>query len=184
MWEKSGLDLSAREFDLLKQGEAYLAPLGGNYKQPLKTHVAKNGETQGDKGLTKYNFDSIKEEQGKLIIRSTLNWWVLEKYIHTDVVKRELEHVNRWLYWHYKGAGAEMVNDFNNHPGGMTSLRTNAWNAHFQESEYQRREIHKGGRHVLGVRPAKDMKPDDLMNLIFNIGPREFPHVLNDNGLE
>jgi hypothetical protein len=176
------------QFDLLKQGQAYLAPPKGNYKQPLKNHVAQNGETGGDPGKTRYALGQPQEVDGKLIIQPTLDWWVREqKFLHTDIVKRELEHVSRWLYWQEKGGGSEMISDFNRHPAGKKALGDQAETARFHESLYQETDpngIHAKGRHDLGVRPAKDMDPAVLERLIQNVGPVAFPHHLNDAGLQ
>jgi RHS repeat-associated protein len=52
VWMQGGSDLSFGQFDLLRQGQAYLAPPTGNYTDSnVENHVARNGESKGNPGV-------------------------------------------------------------------------------------------------------------------------------------
>jgi hypothetical protein len=180
-WLEGGSTLSAHGDDLLKQGQAYLADPTGNYKDSnVENHVARKGETGGDPGRTRYTVSDVEETSDKPIIKPTLNWYVLDKYKATTVVKSELEHVSRWLWWQSNaGDGAAMVRTFNRNPTGINNLKAKAEIARQGEIQWQRDNIHKDGRHILEKNPAEDMDPAAIRRLIENVGPVEEPYLGN-----
>jgi RHS repeat-associated protein len=181
VYMEGGSDLTFGQFDLLRQGQACLAPPTGNYKDSnVENHVARKGETGGDPGKTRYTISDVEETSDKLIIRPTLDWYVQDKYKHTSVVKSELEHVNRWLWWQSNaGDGTAMVRAFNRNPTGINDLKAKAENARLSEKIWQRDNIHRNGRYDLSRTPEKAMEPAAIRKLIENVGPVEEPYLGN-----
>jgi hypothetical protein len=178
-WLDSGSTLSSHGDDLLKQGQAVFAEPTGNYKDSIEKHVSES-KTGGDPGKTIYTVSNVEETNDKLIIKPTLDWYVQGKYKNTDVVKRELEHVNRYLWWQSKaGDGAAMVRNFNRNPDGKHNLEGKLENARREERQWQVNNLHKEGRHDLSRNPAKAMDPTAIKGLIENIGPVEEPYLGN-----
>jgi RHS repeat-associated protein len=179
-WLDSGSPLSSHGDDLLKQGQAYLADPTGNYKDSnVENHVSES-KTGGDPGKTFYTVSNVEETNDKLIIKPTLDWYVQSPYKNTDVVKRELEHVSRWLWWQSKaGDGAAMVRNFNRNPAGKHNLEGKLEDERRDERQWQVNNLHKEGRHDLSRNPAKAMDPAAIKGLIERIGPVEEPDLGN-----
>ncbi len=178
---QSGTTLSSREFSLLRQGQAYLAPPTGNYKDTkVKNHITK-GEIGNRDGGTIYNLNlkNAEEIDGKLIIQPTLNWYVQKDHVKTDVVIRELEHVSRYLYWHGEGDLGVAVRSFNRNPNGFDALKSKLREEKGAEDVWHDSDIHSKGRHNLNVRPAKMMNPAEIEKAILNVGAKETPHIGN-----
>ena len=114
-----------------------------------------------------------------MIIKPTLNWYVWPQYKNTSVVKSELEHVSRWLYWQQKGDGAAAVRNFNRNPTGITALKAKLKEERKSEARWHEDNIHRNFRHNLDVNPAKAMDPAVIRNLIENVGPIEEPYLGN-----
>jgi len=179
LWLRGGSPFSSHGFDLSRQGQAYLAPPTGNYRNSnIANHVSET-KTGGDPGKTRYTVSDVEETSDKLIIKPTLDWYVKnEYYSHTSVVKSELEHVSRDLWWQSNaGDGAKAVRDFNKNPTGIIDLKTKIETARFNESEWQRLNIHSNGRHYLPTTPEKQMAPAAITNLIENVRPIEEPYL-------
>ena len=163
-----------------------MAPPTGNYGDPsLKNHI--NEDKTGDRpGITIHTVDNVQELSDKLVIRPTLDWYVKNAhFLHTDIVQRELEHVSRWLWWHSNdgaqsnwGDGAKAVRDFNANPTGLQGLIKKIDAADYNESEWQRQNIHGDTlRHNLDRHPEKQVYPGVNQNLIENVRPNEEPYL-------
>jgi hypothetical protein len=184
MREQSGTILSSREFSLLRQGQAYLAPATGNYKNPnVNDHVPKNREIGSRKGGTIYDLhlDKMEEIAGKLVIRPTLNWYVQKDFVKSDIVIRELEHVSRWLFWQGgEGDGAIAIRNFNRNPTGIDKLKATMKAAKRDEDIWHEANIHGfPNRHDSDIRPGKKMNSAVIEDAILKVGPKEGPHIGN-----
>jgi RHS repeat-associated protein len=180
-WFAGASTLTSREHDLLRQGQAEFAEPTGNYKDTnVENHFPKGNEIKkGNPGGTVYNIDKVQEIDGILVIQPTLNWYVRSQFKNTTVVKSELEHVNRWLYWQQKGDGAAAIRNFNRNPDGIGNLKTKLNNARMIERQWHVNNLHKDGRHNLETNPAKPMDPAEIRRLIENVGPVEEPYLGN-----
>lgn len=166
----------------MKQGQAYLAPPTGNYKDSkVENHISKGEIPSRDAGGTIYNLDldDAKEIDGKLVIQPTLNWYVQKNHLKTDVVIRELEHVSRYLYWHGEGELGAAVRSFNRNPDGFGSLKSKLRDEKVMEDVWHRSDIHARGRHDTNIRPPKGMDAATIEKAILNVGPKEAPHIGN-----
>ena len=180
-WFEGGSPFSSHGDDLLKQGQAKFAEPTGNYKDSNVDHHFPDKSTpikSTQAGVTRYTVSDIQETDTFLLIKPTLDWWVRPQYKATTVVKSELEHVSRWLYWQQTGDGAAAVHSFNRNPTGIGSLRQKMENARFSESIWQGQNIHGvPNRHDLTKFPEKAMDPADIRKLIENVGPVEEPYL-------
>jgi RHS repeat-associated protein len=177
-WFEGGSTLSSREDDLWRQGQARFAEPTGNYKDHNIDHHAK--ADLSDSGRTRYTISKVEETNGILAIQPTLDWWVRPYLKYTDVVKRELEHVSRWLWWQSKGGdGWVKIREFNRAPNGVGPLTAKMENARLEEKGWQRDNIHANGRHDLSRNREVPMDPAEIQRLIENVGPDEFPHLRN-----
>jgi RHS repeat-associated protein len=180
MWMQSGTLLTSRGFDLWKQGSAYLARPTGNYKNTnVNDHVPKNGEIGSEPGGTIYNpnLDKAREVAGVLVIEPTLNWYVQRNYLNTTVVTSELEHVNRYLYWHGEGDFGAAVRSFNRNPNGFDALKSKLKKEYREETVWHENNIHKNFRHQLQSFPEKRMDPNEIIKAIQNVRPVEEPYL-------
>jgi RHS repeat-associated protein len=179
-WFEGGSSLSAHGDDLLRQGQAYLAPPTGNYQDHNVDH--HTNANQSKPGITRYTVDNVKETDGKLIITPALNWWVRPEFKNTKVVIGELEHVNRYLWWQSKhGDGQVAVNSFNRNPKGVGELKTKMGNERFIESVWQDANIHNHNRHSLDKNPelSETMDPAVIQQAIKSVRSIEEPQIGN-----
>jgi RHS repeat-associated protein len=182
MWERSGSGLSSSDFNTVRQGEAWIAPPTGNYKDNNIDHHKDPHPNSNKQGRTVYNIDKSEHVGGMLIFRPTLDWWVRADSMNTKVIAGELEHVQRWLYWQSKGDGGAFVRNFNgNHPYGFDQLRAKMGGQYDDEYRYQENNIHAHNRHVTSENPelSEKMTPEQIQNAIRNIAPQEEPEMIN-----
>jgi RHS repeat-associated protein len=180
MYGVSGSLLSSRGFDLWKQGSVYLSPLTGNYKDTkVANHVPTKGEIGSRSGGTIYdlNLGKTREVAGVLVIEPSLNWYVQRDYVNTNVVTRELEHVNRWLWWQGEGDGGAAVRSFNKNPSEFNAIKAKLKQVKRDEDRWQEDNIHKNFRHQLDSFPEKKMDPTKIKEAIENVRPIEEPYL-------
>jgi RHS repeat-associated protein len=180
-WLQSGSPLSSNGDAALRAGGAKVAQPTGNYRDKnIDNHLPKHDEIGDSHGGTilDLNLNNATEEGGQLIIHPTLNWYVQEAWKYTNVVTREIEHVDRYLYWIGEGDGGGAVRAFNRNPN-MTrmDLRKNLMKEYVQETVWHNSNLHKNNRHDPYINKPRSMSPDEIGKAIENIHPDEEPFL-------
>jgi hypothetical protein len=176
-WFANGSSFTRREDDLLKQGQAKFADPVGNFKDTdVEHHVATKSELKANEnGATTLNVDQMDEINGVLIITPKIDWYVRSQFKHTTVVKMELQHVSRYLYWLGDGDGGAAIRNFNRHPTGSDRLKKTIKKEADAEWLHQYNNMDGNRRHSLDKNPAQSMNPAEIRNAIENVQPREEP---------
>jgi len=179
VWLDGGSVLSSDGFDYLKQGQARIDDVTGNFRDSnIDNHNPQKGEiSTHDAGGTIFQVNERKTDNGILVIQPTLNWYVWPKWKFTDVVTRELEHVSRWLYWAGLGEGGAAVRSFNRHPSGAGDLQKIMKSAYKDEIQWQQDNIHRNLRHDASVFRPKNLDPEYIKKQIENVRPLEEPFL-------
>jgi hypothetical protein len=180
-WLQSGSPLSSNGDATLRAGGAKMTEPTGNYRDKnIDNHVPKNNEIGSRHGGTilDLNLNNATDEGGQLIIHPTLNWYVQKDWKYTNVVTREIEHVDRYLYWIGEGDGGGAVRAFNRNPNTTRmDLRANLTKEYGFEDVWHRSNLHKNNRHDPYINKPRPMSPDEIGKAIENIHPDEEPFL-------
>jgi hypothetical protein len=166
-------------------GQAEFAPNpSGNWNDSnIEHHVTtdRNLIAKGNAAQTHYDVRKVDENSnGSFTVRPNLNWYVRPEFKNTHVVKAELEHVQRYLYWQQKGDGADAIKKFNRDGGGLSRLNLVMEAARQAEHTWHLQNLHGSpNRHDVNDNPElkRFMSSSEIQQRIQSLHAVEEPFL-------
>src|SRR5437660_1594943 len=90
-------------------GAAEDKPIGNWQDGKLANHVVADKSLGGKGAVTRTGVAMAPQNNGSPQPRLFINWFVENQYKHTDVVTRELQHVDRFVSWIIDGEGHDAL---------------------------------------------------------------------------
>ncbi|MFZ1218807.1 MAG: RHS repeat-associated core domain-containing protein [Chthoniobacterales bacterium] len=179
-WMQAASQYTARQDDLMRQGQVTFEDPQGNYHDSNVAHHVDNSKLKSYQNAnTKLNVDQMEESNGVLHITPKIDWYVRDGFQATNVVTKELQHVSRYLWWIGKdradGDGAVAIKHFNRNPTSFSDFKKTLQRAVDDEWTEQYNNMDGNGRHTLDKNTATPMDPADIKKAIENVKPREEP---------